>query len=275
MSSSSSDEGMEELFGEDEVRAISPSISKPNNASIQMVSLLTDKRILPKTGPIPSSSVRIIKLPASSLGVDFFAKTTIPSGASIRVDAGQSNARLVEWEDGSLSLVVGSEHFRIMQRKEEIFVFDRQQTTSAQKMVSVSVVSVASQLNVLPGSLDSRTHKRVVEKSAVTKKLNEARKVYLATGHHAPVTAAHTTAVTTTLAVDPTPLTADFLEEGVKALKSRYRRGGRQPAAKKRVVEEDEDDEEEEEEEEEEEDESESSSADSSDSSAESSSDSD
>jgi hypothetical protein len=221
MSVSSSDAEMEDLFGERGESVEEDTVSAAPKKQIHKFSIDTQNRL--PISPIDPSTVRVIKLPPkSTLSVESLTEET--GGLCIRVDpeTKRSNTRLVEWEDGSMSLVVGSEHFRIMKRDEEIFLFDKQNA------YSVSVCGVPAQLNVMPGSLESRTHQRVVEKSAVTKKLNEARKVYLATGHHVPTTVGHSNVVTTTVAEEPA-LTADFLEEGVKAIKQQFKRGRAEP----------------------------------------------
>jgi hypothetical protein len=146
----------------------------------------------------------------------------------------ESNARLIEWEDGSWTLVVGNEHFRVFERKEEVHLFDNQES------VYVSVGQVHKQFNVIPGSLESRTHRHVVEQSAVSRKLNESRKVTLAHG----LASASGTMSTIAVNMDAMPvaqpagqrrsrasgqsLTADFLEEGfgsLRDIKNRFKKG--------------------------------------------------
>jgi len=194
---------------------------------------------------------KIMKLPSSALSVDFRAPYTPTEGMEepksanvIRYRHGEhglteSNARLIEWEDGSWTLVVGNEHFRVFERKEDVAIFDKQND-----QFYISVCQVEHQLNVIPGSLDSRTHKKVVEQSAVSRKLVESRKVNLASGTSAGAVITSQGSLPAVAPRQPAQrrqkLTAAFLEDGltesagtsVRDIKSRFRQG---PSAPKRA----------------------------------------
>ena len=225
--SSSGDEEMD-LFGEsvrDDTQTPVPEAFVEE--VLEEASVITDASRFPSL----NSDSRIIKFPSSAISVDFFGES---SAAANRIqcrqaedgsEALESNTRLVEWEDGSWTLIVGSEHFRIIERSEDVSLFDKQAGD-----FHVSVGSVGKQFNVIPGSLDSRTHKHVVQQSAVQRKLTESRKVALAHGF-----ASTHSATVNTIAVHPNSpekqrpsgpaqkLTADFLEAGL----SKRDRGGR------------------------------------------------
>ena len=169
----------------------------------------------PTTQPVYPSSWAVIKLPSAALSVDFSAPYAgAPDSRlnTVRYRHGEkgeveSNARLVEWEDGSWTLVVGSEHFRVFQRREEVAIFDKQ------KDIFVSVGNACNLMNVIPGSLDSKTHQRVVAQTAVSRKLVESRKVFLASGaDHRPAPVQPELPVKRKRGP---ALTADFLEAGL------------------------------------------------------------
>lgn len=185
--------------------------------------------------PYLSAESRLIKLPKSALSINFSGSAEKKAANAIQCrvtpeGVTESNARLVEWEDGSWTLAVGSEHFRIIERSEDVALFDKQDP------LFIFIGTVQSQFNVIPGSLDSRTHKHVVEQTAVSRKLVESRKVTLAHGHSSTV---NTIAVN--MPNEPVSdsrgqrLTADFLEAGlpnrrkapsgnsVRAIKASYR----------------------------------------------------
>lgn len=194
-----------------------------------------------------NSIPKIMKLPSSALSVDFRAPYTPTEGMEEPKSANviryrhsehgttESNARLIEWEDGSWTLVVGNEHFRVFERKEDVAIFDKQDDG-----FYVSVCQIEHQLNVIPGSLDSKTHKKVVEQSAVSRKLVESRKVNLASGTSGgAVITSQGSLPAVAVSRQPVPrrqkLTAAFLEAGLKEdesggtsvrdIKSRFRQG--------------------------------------------------
>ena len=209
--SSSEDEAID-LFGESITE--SPTDIVPVEVRTEEVSVLTCPDRFPS---LAGSESRIIKFPSSSISVAFSEeKTSLSAVNKIQCRLGEdgtcieSNARLVEWEDGSWTLIVGSEHFRIIERDEDVSLFDQQPSG-----YQVSVGSVSKQFNVIPGSLDSRTHRHVVEQSAVQRKLTESRKVALAHGF-----AGTLSGIVNTRAVHPSSpghkLTAEFLEAGLE-----------------------------------------------------------
>jgi RNA polymerase-associated protein LEO1 len=202
---------------------------------------------------------KLMKLPSSALSINFkrpydpSVEETEPTSAAViryrlRNDASfsiESNSRLVEWEDGSWTLVIGNEHFRVFERDENVAIFDRQQD------MYISIEQVEKQLNVIPGSLDSRTHKRVVEQTAVNRKLAESRKVFLASGISSATVTSQGSLPTQTQR-RTRPMTAAFLEAGLAAdegggsvrdIKSRYK----SPAKRSRQESSSEDEEEDEE----------------------------
>ena len=201
------------LFGEDEEKQ-----NEQVDAEVVEYTVSVSGR-LPEI-EAPNAESRIIKFPASAL-----------SAHSIRCREEESNARLVEWEDGSWTLLVGSEHFRILERNEQVHIFDKQGD------VYLSAGSVEKQFNVIPSSLDSNAHRHVVEKSTVARRLNEARKITLAHG------LAGTSAVSVSSKFVDVPrekktqqaaLTAEFLEAGmggIRSIKAEYKAGGRKRAA--------------------------------------------
>ena len=203
-----------DLFGESITEP--PTAILPVETRTEEVSILTS----PDRFPNLNSESRIIKFPSSSISVQFSDEKTSSAVNKIQCRLGEdgasieSNARLVEWEDGSWTLIVGSEHFRIIERDEDVSLFDQQPSG-----YQVSVGSVSKQFNVIPGSLDSRTHRHVVEQSAVQRKLTESRKVALAHGF-----AGTLSGNVNTRAVHPSSpervtggqkLTAEFLEAGL------------------------------------------------------------
>jgi hypothetical protein len=217
--SSSDDEEMD-LFGDfvrQETRTPVPEAFVEE--VLEETSIITDASRFPSL----NSDSRIIKFPSSAISVDFFGEASTAANriqcrpAEDGSGAIESNTRLVEWEDGSWTLIVGSEHFRIIERSEDVSLFDKQAGD-----YHVSVGSVGKQFNVIPGSLDSRTHQHVVQQSAVQRKLTESRKVALAHGF-----ASTHSATVNTIAVHPNSpekqrvggpsqkLTADFLEAGL------------------------------------------------------------
>ena len=167
----------------------------------------------------------VIKLPLSALCVESATKSS-NSANTIRFRDNTSNARLVEWEDNSWTLIVGREHFRVFQREEQVEIFDKQSE------IFISVGSLNKLMNVIPGSLDSRTHQRVVEQTTVSRKLIQSRKVFLSTNESNP---ASPTTVKSTSAPPPR-LTQDFLEAGlssVKDLKAQFKRKEQSSSAKR------------------------------------------
>ncbi|KAF4670810.1 Paf1 complex component, variant 2 [Perkinsus olseni] len=84
----------------------------------------------------------------------------------------ESNARLVEWADGSLTLMVGKESFKVLKRDERVYIYDKGgpnppgfTTNGVPVLGAVNDMSChglcTSQLTVTPGSLESRTHKNL------------------------------------------------------------------------------------------------------------------
>ncbi|KAF4678636.1 Paf1 complex component, partial [Perkinsus olseni] len=84
----------------------------------------------------------------------------------------ESNARLVEWADGSLTLMVGEESFKVLKRDERVYIYDKGgpnppgfTTNGVPVLGAVNDMSChglcTSQLTVTPGSLESRTHKNL------------------------------------------------------------------------------------------------------------------
>jgi hypothetical protein len=196
--------------------------------------------------PVLNADSRIVKLPASALSVRYGdgsgenRKSANLIQCRTNEDGSlESNARLIEWEDGSWLLVVGSEHFRVIERSEDVCLFDKQPSG-----YSVSVGSVSKQFNVIPASLDSRTHRHVVEQSAVARKLTETRKVALAHG----LAGSTGGGTVNTISVQPSSqprgqkLTAAFLEAGLEGSRSRQRsvREIKASYKKQRKIEEDE-----------------------------------
>jgi hypothetical protein len=188
------------LFGEEEnpetdIVAI-PDTSEPDFTEVPV---MVEGRF-----PVLSGTSRIVKFPSSALSVAFDGRESksavrIQCRTSEETGEVESNARLIEWEDGSWSLVVGTEHFRVIERDEDVVLFDKQPSG-----YQISVGSVGKQFNVIPASLDSRTHRHVVEQSAVARKLNETRKVALAHGLAATTGGASVN----TIAVQPEALMA-------------------------------------------------------------------
>ena len=240
---SDSDEAMM-LFGEEiETEEIPATTASPMRS--EEIPIFVTNRF----PSLSAESSRIIKFPPSALSVDFDETASVSNRSANVIQrrtaedgSVESNARLIEWEDGSWTLAVGNEHFRVFERKEEVHLFDNQEN------IYVSVGQVHTQFNVIPGSLESRTHRHVVEQSAVSRKLNESRKVTLAHG------LASATGTMSTIAVnmDAMPvakpadqrrarasgqsLTADFLEEGfgsVRDIKNRFKKG-QQPSKRTR-----------------------------------------
>jgi len=112
---SDSDEAVE-LFGESMYEG---ALSVPSPLTRETVPITRSNRF----PAVDASSSRIIKLPVSALSVDFSDSSTKKSANMIRARMGESgeiesNTRLVEWEDGSWTLVVGNEHFRVLERNE-------------------------------------------------------------------------------------------------------------------------------------------------------------
>jgi hypothetical protein len=226
------------IFGESVIMAeekFSPTVIKHETQDVY----ITRSGRLP-LGPFREDELAIMKLPSHALSIDSGSSRTNPSANSIKTRPGaggelESNARLVEWEDGTWTLFVGSEHFRILPRSESVAVYDKQ-TEGAGDEVMVHVTNVNKQLNVIPGSLDSRTHKHLVEQTTINRKLVQNRKVALATSIATPVGGE-------TVKFDRTPpptgparpkrnrpiLSEEFLEEGmgasVKQIKSHFRKG--------------------------------------------------
>jgi len=84
----------------------------------------------------------------------------------------ESNARLVEWEDGTSSIFVGKEPFRVSSRPESIQLFE-----DRSKNVKVFQSMINEQLTVMPLGLGSETHKRL--KNSQINKVKPNRKVQL------------------------------------------------------------------------------------------------
>jgi hypothetical protein len=209
------------LFGSEKREAIA---IVPEPAQFEQVEMT------PATYPDLNSDSRIVKLPSSALTVGFSGESTKAANTiQTRTAADgteESNTRLIQWEDGSWSMVVGSEHFRVIERSEDVSLFHKQDSG-----YNFSLGSVGKQFNVIPASLDSRTHRHVVEQSAVARKLNETRKVALAHGLSG--------SSVNTISVQPEvvaplqkrgqKLTAAFLEAGmggrsVRDIKNAYKR---------------------------------------------------
>ena len=194
--------------------------------------------------PIINSESRVVKLPSSALSIGFDGFGSKKSANLIQCRTTEdgtleSNTRLIEWEDGSWSMVVGSEHFRVIERPEDVALFDCQPSG-----YYVSMGSIKKQFNVIPATLDSRTHRHVVEQSTVARKLTETRKVALAHG----LAASTGGGSVNTFSVQPSSdqsgkrggqkLTAAFLEAGlsgstrkdrsVREIKAAYKKPRRQ-----------------------------------------------
>lgn len=240
------------LFGEDE--------GEPETEAVEY----TVQQSIMEVGPeidAPTES-RIIKFPLSALSVDFehpdHRREKVKSSAHLiqcrETSSGdkESNTRLVEWEDGSWTLIVGREEFRVLERKEEVEIFEKEKSSAA---LYISAGSVDKQFNVIPGSLESRAHRNVVEKSAVTRRLNEARKVTLAHGLATSSSSSLITVSSKNLIVENSTLrkkelkqqalTAEFLEAGlgggIKQIKAQYKRGAK-VAKRKAIIQEEEED---------------------------------
>ena len=194
----------------------------------------TKLKIRPKPGIFSDDRViKLVKLPPRSvLDTSAFGGSEASSaGASkllLRTNSDgqiESNARLVEWEDGSWTMHVGSESFKVMERDEEVFIY----TKHPDAMVLDGVLK--KQLIITPSSLDSRTHRIVTQKTNQDRnEAAERRKTQLTALMPTPSLEASPSAPLPRTKRPAASLTADFLESdamrtsSVKDLKESFKR---------------------------------------------------
>jgi hypothetical protein len=155
-----------------------------------------------------------------------------------------SNARLVEWDDGSFTLMVGSDGFKVMERVEDVHIYDKVQSSEESEILVLSGVA-KKQMIITPASLDARI--------SLAQKSDPADSASAVSRPKTQITSAQKI-VDTLLSQNSAPLatkappkrpgvsmTAAFLEEdeedvmnttSIKAIKRSYKRPA--PAAKKR-----------------------------------------
>jgi len=211
------DEGLfSSLFGEDEVKTV----QKPTRPGI-----FSDDRII-KLVKLPPRSV----LDTSAFGGE---EASRPGAAKLlwrETPEGkiESNARFVEWEDGSWTMEVGSESFKIMERDEEVSIYTKNDAGDAMLLDGV----LKKQMIITPSSLDSNAHRIVTRKTSEDRAVAaEKRRTHLTA--QAPLTAMIAPSQPPPLPRTKRPatsLTADFLENdamrtsSVKELKESFKR---------------------------------------------------
>ena len=138
------------LFGDDQ-----PLVATSSSPTRTRISLSQDPDLFANT-----SAVKIVKLPPKSLlSTDLWSDQPEQASRAVTVphiawqpgaNGVQSNARLVEWEDGSFTLMVGCDGFKIMERVEDVHLYDASPS-------GLALAGVARrQLILTPASLDSR-----------------------------------------------------------------------------------------------------------------------
>ncbi|QPG75241.1 hypothetical protein FOA43_002591 [Brettanomyces nanus] len=125
-----------------------------------------ESKIKTKTGSSLKDSIQFKKLQLLNTIRWRYAKT--PSGDLYK----QSNTKIIEWEDGTMSMKLGNEHFEIRANKNEdnILAFQGGQ-------VLVGTVNVNKAIKVLPPSTDSIAHKILASTIQNNMKLKRTKKI--------------------------------------------------------------------------------------------------
>ena len=203
------------LFGEDEIKKTKITIT-------QRPGIFSDDRIIKLVKLPPRSVLDTLAFggsEASSAAASKLLVRTTPDGQL------ESNARLVEWEDGSWTMHVGSEAFKVMERDEEVYIYSKH----PEAMILDGVLK--KQLIVTPSSLNSKTHRIVTQKTNQDRnEAAERRKTQLTAVMATPSLEASPAAPLPRTKRQASSLTADFLESdamrtsSVKDLKESFKR---------------------------------------------------